>query len=71
MWTHLIQDYAHGDEVRSFGLFVSKFLICAGIHVYIHPQWLVSLDAMKYIANHTELFDFPIVAYMVAFWFLI
>ncbi len=26
---------------------------------------------MKFIANHTEDFDFPVVAYMVPFWFLL
>ena len=72
LWTHLYHDFFNGDDLRkTIGLFVSKFLICAGIHVYIHPQWLVGLDSMKFIANHTEDFDFPVVAYMVPFWFLL
>ena len=41
------------------------------IHFMIYPLFLVGLDAMKYIVNHHDRFDYPVVAYFISFIFSI
>ena len=54
-----------------FEVFLSKFLVSIALHLYVYPNFVVGLDIMKYVNNHSFEFDAPFTAYVLGLFFLI
>lgn len=62
----ITQSVINANKARIFSLFIAKFIMSTTIHLYIYPFFLCGLDCMKYIANHEDKFDYPVVGYILA-----
>ena len=66
-----VKTLTEANIVNVFEVFLSKFLVSVAIHLYVYPNFLVGLDIMKYVNNHSSKFDAPLTSYLLGLFFLI
>lgn len=61
------QEYAFIKGIGEFNLFLSKFVVTLAMHLGISNLFTDSMTALKFISNHPDKFDWPLLSYSIAF----